>query len=73
MLQGLAAQGIAAGVHYPRPIHLHEAARPFGYGPGDFPVAEDLSLRVLCLPVHPFLEDAQGDRVAEAVLTLAEA
>jgi len=69
----LAAQGIAAGVHYPRPIHLHEAARPFGYGPGDFPVAEDLSLRVLCLPVHPFLEDAQGDRVAEAVLTLAEA
>lgn len=73
VLQGLAAQGIAAGVHYPRPIHLHEAARPFGYGPGDFPVAEDLSLSVLCLPVHPFLEDAQGDRVAEAVLTLAEA
>jgi len=73
VLQGLAGQGISAGVHYPRPIHLHEAARPFGYGPGDFPVAEDLSLSVLCLPVHPFLEDAQGDRVAEAVLTLAEA
>ncbi len=72
VLQGLAARGIAAGVHYPKPIHLHEAARPFGYGPGDFPASEALAERVLCLPIHPFLADADADRVAEAVLALSE-
>lgn len=69
----LAGQGIATGVHYPTPVHLQEAARPWGYGPGDFPVAERLAREVLCLPVHPFLADADVDRVAEALLAAAAA
>jgi dTDP-4-amino-4,6-dideoxygalactose transaminase len=69
--EGLAARGIHAAVHYPAPVHTQEAARPWGYGPGDFPVAEALAREVLCLPVHPFLADADVDRVAESVLALA--
>ena len=42
-----------------------------GWGPGDFPAAEALCREVLCLPVHPFLELSDVDRVAEAVLELA--
>lgn len=68
---GLAERKIAAGVHYPIPIHLQEAARPWGFGPGDFPVAERLAEEVLCLPIHPFLSDADADRVAEALVELA--
>ena len=68
---GLAERRIHAGVHYPRPVHLQEAARGWGYGAGDFPAAERLAGEVLCLPVHPFLRDADADRVAEAVLDLA--
>lgn len=68
----LRERGIVAGVHYPRPVHLQEAARGWGYGPGDFPAAEALAREVLCLPVHPFLADADVDRVAEAVLELAD-
>lgn len=63
----LAKDGIATGVHYPLPIHLQEAARPWGYASGDFPVAESLALRVLCLPIHPFLSDGDTDRVIEAL------
>jgi len=63
----LAAQQIYAGVHYPHPVHLQEAAKPWGYGPGDFPNAERLAREVLCLPIHPFLSDADVDRVSEAV------
>ncbi|MEM7309354.1 MAG: DegT/DnrJ/EryC1/StrS family aminotransferase [Planctomycetota bacterium] len=70
---GLAERAIHAGVHYPTPIHLQEAARDFGYGPGDFPAAEELAKTVLCLPIHPFLADADADRVAEATLALAGA
>ena len=70
LLAGLAERGIGAGVHYPTPIHLQEAARPWGYGPGDFPAAEALAREVVCLPIHPFLEDGQVDRVAEALVEL---
>jgi len=68
---GLAERAISAAVHYPTPVHLQEAARPWGYGPGDFPNAERLAREVLCLPVHPFLAPSDVDRVAEAVLALA--
>jgi dTDP-4-amino-4,6-dideoxygalactose transaminase len=67
----LARAQIHAGVHYPRPVHLQEAARGWGYGPGDFPAAERLAREVLCLPVHPFLDDADVDRVSEALLAAA--
>jgi dTDP-4-amino-4,6-dideoxygalactose transaminase len=62
---------IFAGVHYPSPVHLQEAAQPWGYRPGDFPNAERLAREVLCLPIHPFLTNADAERVAEAVLELA--
>jgi dTDP-4-amino-4,6-dideoxygalactose transaminase len=67
----LAEQGIVTSVHYPSPVHLQEAAHPWGYGPGDFPAAEALARAVLCLPVHPFLEPADVERVAQALLAAA--
>ncbi|HEV8112796.1 MAG TPA: DegT/DnrJ/EryC1/StrS family aminotransferase [Planctomycetota bacterium] len=66
VLEALKAVGIGAAVHYATPVHFQVAARAWGYGPGDFPVAERLAKEVLCLPVHPFLSDADVDRVAEA-------
>ncbi len=70
VLAGLAERGIQAGVHYPRPVHLQPAAAPWGYRAGDFPAAERLAGEVLCLPVHPFLEAADVERAARAVLEL---
>jgi dTDP-4-amino-4,6-dideoxygalactose transaminase len=71
LLATLAERQIFAAVHYPSPVHLQEAARPWGYGPGDFPHAEALAREVLCLPIHPFLADGDVARVAETVLALA--
>lgn len=70
VLAALAERQIIAAVHYPTPVHLQEAARPWGYGPGDFPHAEALAREVLCLPIHPFLSRAEVERVAESVLAL---
>jgi len=52
-------------------VHLQEAAKDWGYGPGDFPAAERLAEQVLCLPVHPFLDGAALSRVAEALIDAA--
>jgi UDP-2-acetamido-2-deoxy-ribo-hexuluronate aminotransferase len=71
VLAELAKRQIFAGVHYPSPVHLQEAAKPWGYGAGDFPNAERLAREVLCLPIHPFLADSDAERVAEALLELA--
>jgi dTDP-4-amino-4,6-dideoxygalactose transaminase len=71
VLEALKVQKIAAAVHYPAPVHLQAAARSWGYKAGDFPVAEQLSREVLCLPVHPFLSDANADRVVESTLAAA--
>jgi dTDP-4-amino-4,6-dideoxygalactose transaminase len=71
VVAALGARQIFAGVHYPSPVHLQEAARPWGYSAGDFPNAERLAREVVCLPIHPFLSDADVDRVSEALLTAA--
>ncbi|MBL8861381.1 MAG: DegT/DnrJ/EryC1/StrS family aminotransferase [Planctomycetes bacterium] len=71
VVEALKAERIALAVHYPSPVHLQEAAQPWGYGPGDFPNAERLAREVVCLPVHPFLSDADVDRVAERLLAAA--
>jgi len=67
VLERLREQGVNAAVHYPTPIHLQPAAREWGHGPGDFPHAERLAAEVLCLPIHPFLGDAELDRVIAAL------
>lgn len=63
--QHLDANGIQTVIHYPKPIHLQEAFKDLGYGPGDFPVAERLANRVLSLPMYPELTSSQIERVAE--------
>jgi len=68
LAQRLLERKIVTSVHYPLPVHLQAAAKPWGYGPGDFPHAERLAREILCLPIHPFLSDADVDRVTEQLL-----
>lgn len=54
-------------VHYPIPIHLQPAARGLSAGRGSFPVTEAQAGRILSLPVHAELSEAQVDWVVDAV------
>jgi dTDP-4-amino-4,6-dideoxygalactose transaminase len=63
----LAERGIEAKIHYPIPIHLQEAARGLGCRAGDLPMAETQARRILSLPIHQHLADAQRDAVIEAI------
>ena len=53
--QHLQEKGIGTGIHYPYPVHLCPAFEYLGYEKGDFPVSEELSRRVLSLPMYPQL------------------
>jgi dTDP-4-amino-4,6-dideoxygalactose transaminase len=61
----LEAHGVATGVHYPVPLHLQAAFRSLGHSEGDFPVTERLSQEIVSLPMHPFIERAQVQYIAD--------
>jgi dTDP-4-amino-4,6-dideoxygalactose transaminase len=64
----LASHGVASRLYYNPPLHLQPAFSRLGLGPGSFPVAEATAERMLALPVHPYLLDADVERVASALL-----
>jgi len=65
--QRLAEAGVQTLIHYPIPPHLQKAYADWGYGAGDFPIAERLASRVLSLPIGPQMSDAQVDAAIAAV------
>jgi dTDP-4-amino-4,6-dideoxygalactose transaminase len=56
---------VGHGIHYPIPVHLQEAYRALGYGPGSFPVSESLAQRVISLPMFAEINEAELERVIQ--------
>lgn len=55
------AAGVPTMVYYPTPLHKLKAYGGFPRDPNGLRVSENLSTRVLSLPMHPYLEaDVQG-------------
>jgi dTDP-4-amino-4,6-dideoxygalactose transaminase len=66
LIAHLKAQGILSVFHY-LPLHLSEMGRQFGGQPGDCPVTEDVSDRLLRLPFYNDLTPADQQRVVSAI------
>ena len=60
------ARNVASAVYYPMPLHLQPAYRPHHDGVS-LSVSEDLSRRILALPLHSVLTDHDVARVVAAV------
>jgi dTDP-4-amino-4,6-dideoxygalactose transaminase len=65
--QHLQAEGIGTLIHYPIPPHLQAAYQHLGYGPGDFPLAEQLADTCLSLPLFPGLQQQQVGHIAAVI------
>jgi UDP-2-acetamido-2-deoxy-ribo-hexuluronate aminotransferase len=65
LLRRLNARGIPAAIYYPIPLHLQKAFRDLGYSAGDFPVSERCAERIFSIPMHPYLQAEEQQRVAE--------
>jgi dTDP-4-amino-4,6-dideoxygalactose transaminase len=63
----LKADGIPTAIYYPQPLHRMRAFQ--AYAPeGGLPEAERLSARVLSLPMHPYMTEAQAEYVADRLV-----
>jgi dTDP-4-amino-4,6-dideoxygalactose transaminase len=63
----LARHGVATGVHYGTPLHLHPAFAAAGMKRGDLPVAERACREIVSLPLWPCMPDSAVGEVAERV------
>ena len=62
----LREQGIQSVFHY-LPLHLSDMGRRYGGKPGDCPITESISDRLLRLPFHAHLEPADQEKVIAAI------
>jgi UDP-2-acetamido-2-deoxy-ribo-hexuluronate aminotransferase len=65
--QALQAKGVPTAVHYPVPLNLQPAFAALDRPAGSFPVAEAVAGKVMSLPMHPYLGEADMGRIVAAV------
>ena len=63
----LKADGVPTAIYYPRPLHLQPAYREH-HDQSRLAVSEDLAGRILALPIHPDLSEADMAHVCDRVL-----
>ncbi len=67
----LSERGVGTHVYYPLPLPRQSAFAPFAGPDEHWPHAERASRRILALPVHPHLTDAEVEYVADTVCAFA--
>ncbi|MCU0235865.1 MAG: DegT/DnrJ/EryC1/StrS family aminotransferase [Acidobacteria bacterium] len=67
VIRRLRENGIPTAIYYPIPLHLQEAFSHLGYREGDFPVAERIAGEIFSLPMHPYIEKADQERIAAII------
>lgn len=63
----LREKGIPTAVHYPVALHEQPAFKALGNAHVSFPKAEAAAAHVVSLPMHPYLSEADQDKVVLAV------
>lgn len=63
----LSAAGVPSMIYYLKPVHRQTAYRDHPWGAAELPVSDALADSVLSLPMHPYVSDAQLDRIIGAI------
>lgn len=63
----LSENGVPTAVYYPVPIHEQDFCAAWKPAAGTLPVTEAASRHVIALPMHPYLEAADQQRIIDAV------
>ncbi|MCG2659186.1 MAG: DegT/DnrJ/EryC1/StrS aminotransferase family protein [Kiritimatiellae bacterium] len=69
IIKKLRENSIPTAVYYPIPLHLQQAFADLGYRKNDFPVAEKIAGEIFSLPMHPYLEAKDQERICNIIKT----
>ena len=64
----LKENNIPSAIYYLTPLHIQKVFKALGYKIGDFPIAEDVSNRILSLPMHPYLSEQDIDSICNTIM-----
>ena len=67
IISRLQEQDIPSAIYYQIPLHLQKVFEYLDFKKGDFPVSEDISSRVLSLPMHPYLKDEDIEKICKTI------
>ena len=68
IIKKLRENSIPTAIYYPIPLHLQEAFAGLNYRKGDFPVAEKIAEEIFSLPMHPYLERQDQEKICQIIL-----
>ena len=63
----LQEKGIPSVIYYVKPLHAQVAYQHYPRTPTGLMVSEELPNNILCLPMHPYLGEADQDRIIETI------
>ncbi len=63
----LKQDGIPAQIYYDKPLHVQRPYLDYPVAPSGLPVTEDLSQRLISLPMHPYLEAPAQEHICGVV------
>jgi UDP-2-acetamido-2-deoxy-ribo-hexuluronate aminotransferase len=67
--QKLSKNKIPSAIYYLKPLHLQKAFENLNYNKGDFVTSEDISQRILSLPMHPYLLNEEIEKITKIINT----
>jgi dTDP-4-amino-4,6-dideoxygalactose transaminase len=67
LVASLKEEGIPTAIYYPKPLHRQTAYKQYPSAGNGLPVSDLVAGQVISLPMHPYLEPDDQDRIVEAV------
>ena len=68
VMQNLKEAGIPTAINYPLSLHRQKAFSYLNYSHNVFPVVEDITARVLSLPMHPYLDKQIQEKIVDQLI-----
>ncbi len=65
--QKLKENNIPTAIYYLKPLHLQKAFDNLNYIKGDFYISENISQRILSLPMHPYLSEEEIEMISKII------
>ena len=68
IINKLNTKKIPNAIYYRIPLHLQKVYKELNYKEGDLRISEDISSRIISLPMHPYLSTEEIEQICEVIL-----
>ena len=68
IIEKLNDKKIPNAIYYSIPLHLQKVYEQLNYKKGDLLISEDISSRIISLPMHPYLSSEEINKICKAIL-----